>query len=39
MNILHSDWLVRMIEKSANTPQARMLNFFDILDDWLNAPK
>jgi len=39
MNILHSDWFVRMIEKSASTPQARLLKMFDILDDWLNAPK
>ena len=39
MNILHSDWFVRMIEKSASTPQARLLKLFDILDDWLNAPK
>jgi hypothetical protein len=39
MDILHSDWLVHMIEKSAKTPQARMLHLFDILDDWLDAPK
>ncbi|HEY0563092.1 MAG TPA: hypothetical protein VGD04_07175 [Methylophilus sp.] len=39
MDILNSDWLIRMLEKSSMQAQARMLNLFDILDDWLNAPK
>ncbi len=39
MDIFNSEWLVHMLEKSARTPQARLLSLFDILDDWLNAPK
>ncbi|MDX1915319.1 MAG: hypothetical protein SFU55_07020 [Methylophilus sp.] len=39
MDILNSEWLLHMLEKSARTPQARLLSLFDILDDWLNAPK
>ncbi len=39
MDILNSDWLIRMLEKSSAHPEARMLNLFDILDDWLKAPK
>lgn len=39
MDILNSDWLIRMLEKSSTQAQARLLNLFDILDDWLNAPK
>jgi hypothetical protein len=38
MQILHSDWLISMLEKSSKTPIGRMLNLFDILEDWLNAP-
>jgi hypothetical protein len=39
MDILHSDWLVHMLEKSSNLPKMRLINMFDILDDWLDAPK
>lgn len=38
MEILNSAWLVKMLEKSSNTPRERMLNLFDILEDWLDAP-
>ena len=39
MDILHSNWLVKMLEKSSKTPHDRLLSLFDILDDWLNAPQ
>jgi hypothetical protein len=38
MDILNSDWLIKMLEKSSPKPQSRLLNLFDILEDWLNAP-
>ena len=38
MDIFNSEWLIRMLEKSSNTPQGRILNLFDILGDWLSAP-
>jgi hypothetical protein len=38
MDILNSDWLIKMLEKSSLKPQARLLNLFDILEDWLDAP-
>jgi hypothetical protein len=38
MDILHSNWLIQMLKKSGNTPQARLLSLFDILNDWLEAP-
>lgn len=38
MDILNSDWLIRMLEKSSQTPQGRLLSLFDVLDDWLEAP-
>ena len=38
MDILNSDWLVGMLKKAGNTPQARMLSLFDILNDWTDAP-
>lgn len=38
LNIIHSDWLIRMLKKSSNNPQTRLLNLFDILEDWLDAP-
>lgn len=28
-----------MLEKSSKTPRGRLLNLFDILEDWLDAPK
>ena len=38
MDIFKSLWLIKMLEKSSNTPQGRILSLFDILDDWLIAP-
>ena len=38
MDILNSDWLIKMLEKSSPTPYGRLLNLFDILEDWLDAP-
>jgi len=38
MDILNSDWLIKMLEKSSSKPQGRLLNLFDILEDWLDAP-
>lgn len=38
MELLDSDWLQRMAEKSGRTPQLRMLALFDILQDWAVAP-
>lgn len=35
---LNSPWLIKMLEKSSKTPRGRLLNLFDILDDWLDAP-
>ena len=39
MDIFNSEWLIKMLEKSSKKPQDRILNLFDILDDWLKAPK
>jgi hypothetical protein len=38
MDILNSNWLIKMLEKSSATPHGRLLSLFDILEDWLNAP-
>jgi len=38
MDILNSDWLIRMLEKSSQTPHGRLLSLFDVLDDWLEVP-
>lgn len=38
MEILNSSWLIKMLEKSSKTPRGRLLNLFDILEDWLDAP-
>ena len=35
---LNSSWLIKMLEKSSVTPRGRLLNLFDILEDWLDAP-
>lgn len=39
MQILNSDWLIKMLAKSGSTPETRMLSLFDILGDWLDAPQ
>ncbi len=38
MDILNSQWLIKMLEKSSPTPNGRLLSLFDILEDWLDAP-
>jgi hypothetical protein len=38
MHILESTWLIHMLEKSSNKPAERLVNIFDILDDWVKAP-
>lgn len=38
MDILNSDWLIKILEKSSQTPHGRLLSLFDILEDWLEAP-
>jgi hypothetical protein len=37
-DFLNSSWLIKMLEKSSKTPRGRLLNLFDILEDWLEAP-
>ena len=39
MQILNSEWLVKMLQKSGTTPDVRLLSLFDILSDWLTAPQ
>lgn len=36
--MLHSDWLLNMLEKSGTDPRSRTLALFDILHDWSTAP-
>lgn len=36
--MLHSSWLLRMLDKSADTPRGRVLALFDIMADWNAAP-
>jgi hypothetical protein len=38
MDILHSNWLIHMLKKAGDTPQARLVSLFDILNDWTEAP-
>ncbi len=38
MHILESTWLIQMLEKSSKKPIERILNLFDILEDWSNFP-
>lgn len=38
MHVFTSDWLKRMVLKSAKAPEARIANLFSILQDWLEAP-
>jgi len=38
MDIFNSPWLIKMLAKSSKSPRERLLNLFDILDDWLKAP-
>lgn len=39
MQILNSEWLIKMLQKSGKTPEAKLLSLFDILSDWLEAPQ
>ncbi len=39
MEIFDSPWLINMLAKSSKTPQGRLLALFDILHDWLKAPR
>jgi len=36
--MLHSDWLLKMLDKCGRTPRQRILGLFDVLQDWTNAP-
>lgn len=38
MQILDSNWLIKMLEKSGNSPETRILSLFEILADWSTAP-
>ncbi len=38
MDILNSPWLIKMLAKSSKKSHERLLNLFDILEDWLDAP-
>ncbi|MDD2833043.1 MAG: hypothetical protein PHD12_03405 [Methylotenera sp.] len=38
LDLLNSSWLIKMLEKASDSPKARLLSLFDILDDWLHAP-
>jgi len=38
MHVITSDWLKRMVMKSATNPEARITSLFAILQDWLEAP-
>lgn len=39
MDIFNSPCLIKMLEKSSKHPRERILNLFDILEDWLDAPE
>lgn len=39
LELLNSDWLLRMCMQGARDPRARLTAPFDILDDWLDAPR
>lgn len=36
--MLHSHWLLKMLDKTGDTPRERVLALFDILQDWTAAP-
>lgn len=36
--LLQSEWLIRMVDKSAPHPRQKMLALFDVLDDALSSP-
>ena len=39
MQVLNSEWLIKMLEKSGETPETRLLKLFDVLSDWVEAPQ
>lgn len=39
MQLLNSEWLIKMLEKSGPTPEIKILSLFEILSDWLDAPQ
>ena len=39
MHILETDWFLRLVQKSANSPQGKLIGIFDVLKDWLEAPQ
>lgn len=39
MQILNSEWLIKMLKKSGSTPEINLLSLFEILSDWLEAPQ
>lgn len=39
MDILNSPWLISMLQKSGKAPEQRLLGLFDVLADWINAPR
>lgn len=38
IELLNSQWLIKMLSRSSPTPEGRILALFDILDYWSNAP-
>ncbi len=39
MHLLETDWFLRLVQKSGNTPQAKLIGMFDVVADWLEAPQ
>lgn len=38
MELLESEWLINMLDKSSKDPKQRLTNLFSTVDDWLEAP-
>lgn len=38
MDVLDSQWLLRMLSRAGDSPAERLTALFDILQDWLDAP-
>lgn len=38
MDIFQSQWLIKMLTKSCETPKGKVLNLFGILENWISAP-
>lgn len=39
MNILETDWFLRLVHKSSDSPQGKLIGIFDVLSDWIEAPQ